>query len=290
MTPSPAARPRYEVHRLACRSITLALRDSAPGRTDLPVVVGVHGIPESSAVWQDLMAELDGEARVVVVDLPGFGESDKPSGLDLSLPSLAVWLGDALDAHLGHDARVHLAVHDIGGPIGILWAQAHPERVASLTVLNTTLFVEHFKPPLPAVLAAIPLVGRRLVAAMLASPSRLAATVQKAAGRPLDDAVLADLQAPYAQADARWAAAGVWAAYPRSTPGLRSARRGLRSMDVPACVVFGARDPYCLPASARAFAERLPQATLHLLEDVGHWTATEAPVEVAEHLRAMFEA
>ncbi|MBZ5735753.1 alpha/beta hydrolase [Nocardioides sp. TRM66260-LWL] len=284
-TSSPS--DRFPLQRIRVRERTLAVRDSAPERTDLPIVLGVHGIPESSAVWQDLMAELEGEARVVVLDLPGFGASDKPRDLDLSLPSLAGWLGDAVDVHLGVEAQVHLVVHDIGGPIGLIWAQAHAERLASLTVLNTTLFVEHFKPPLPAVLAAIPVVGRRTVATILGSASRFESTVQRAAGRPLDAATLAALRAPYERADARWAAAGVWAAYPRSTGGLRAARRGLRAMDVPARVVFGARDPYCLPASARAFAERLPQATLHLLDDVGHWTATEAPVEVAGHVRAL---
>ncbi|GAA4121300.1 alpha/beta hydrolase [Nocardioides fonticola] len=272
------------VRRVAVHDLRLALRDSAPERTDLPIVLGVHGIPESSASWQGLMRELDGEARVVVIDLPGFGESDKPRGLDLSLPSLAVWLGDAVEAHLGPDVAVHLAVHDIGGPVGILWAQAHPQRLASLTVLNTTLFVEHFKPPLPAVVAAVPVVGRRLVTAMLRRPS-FEGTVKKAAGRRLPAETIAEMWAPYEDPDARWAAAGVWAGYPRSAPGLRAARRGLRGMQVPSKVVFGAKDPFCIPASARAFAERLPDTELHLLEDVGHWTVTEAPAEVAGHLR-----
>ena len=286
MLPLSAPSARFTVHRIACRGLTLALRDSAPGRTDLPVVLGVHGIPESSASWQGLMAELEGEARVVVVDLPGFGESDKPRGLDLSLPSLAAWLGDAVEAHLGPDLAVHLAVHDIGGPIGILWAQAHPARLASLTVLNTTLFVEHFKPPLPAIVAAVPLLGRRLVTAMLRRPT-FEGTVKKAAGRRLAPETIAEMWAPYEDPAARWAAAGVWAAYPRSAPGLRSARAGLRGMDVPSRVVFGAQDPFCIPAAARAFAERLPRTQLHLLEDVGHWTVTEAPAEVAGHLRAL---
>ena len=44
------------------------------------------------------------------------------------------------------DAPVHLAVHDIGGPVGPMWAMRNPERVASLLILNTTLFHEVFRP------------------------------------------------------------------------------------------------------------------------------------------------
>jgi pimeloyl-ACP methyl ester carboxylesterase len=43
--------------------------------------------------------------------------------------------------------RFHLVVHDIGGPVGFELAAALPERVASLTVLNTLVAVEQFKRP-----------------------------------------------------------------------------------------------------------------------------------------------
>ena len=60
---------------------------------------------------------------------------------------LARWTGAALDA-LGIE-RCHLVVHDIGGPIGFEWAIRNPERVLSLTVLNTLVAVESFRRPWP---------------------------------------------------------------------------------------------------------------------------------------------
>jgi haloalkane dehalogenase len=49
---------------------------------------------------------------------------------------------------LGLD-RFHLVVHDIGGPIGFEVATAVPERVLSMTVLNTIIEVQSFHRPWP---------------------------------------------------------------------------------------------------------------------------------------------
>ncbi|WP_232678173.1 alpha/beta fold hydrolase [Nocardioides sp. R-C-SC26] len=280
----------FELHRLDVthqgRTLRLALRDSAPGRDDLPVALGVHGIPESSRSWEAVAADLGDDVRLVVMDLPGFGESAKPRRFDYSLGSLAGWLGAAADAYLGTTCAVTLAVHDIGGPIGLAWALDHPERLRALLVLNTTVFIEHFKPPRPAVVAAVPVLGQRLVRRML-DVRTFGAAIQHAAGARLSREEIATLWQPYEDPDARRAAAAVWGSYPRSTGTIKSTRRGLRSLDVPAVVLFGVEDPYCTPASAHAFADRLPRARLELLEGIGHWTTHEAPVAVAASLREL---
>ena len=56
-------------------------------------------------------------------------------------------MDDAVNA-LGLD-RVHLVVHDIGGPIGFEWAIRNPDRVLSMTVLNTIVDVDGFRRPWP---------------------------------------------------------------------------------------------------------------------------------------------
>jgi pimeloyl-ACP methyl ester carboxylesterase len=56
-------------------------------------------------------------------------------------------VGEAIDA-LGVD-RCHLVVHDIGGPIGFEWAIRHPDRVLSLTALNTLVDAAIFHRPWP---------------------------------------------------------------------------------------------------------------------------------------------
>ena len=64
---------------------------------------------------------------------------------DYSWASLGHFCVDAADV-LNLD-RFHLVVHDIGGPVGFELAAAYPERVASLTILNTVVDVTGWTPP-----------------------------------------------------------------------------------------------------------------------------------------------
>ena len=99
-------------------------------------VVFVHGNPGSADDWARL-AEAAGESgrRAVALDLPDFGETVAPAGFEHSTPSYAAFLGEALGT-LGVD-RVHLVIHDFGGPIGLAWAEMNPDAVASVTLIDT---------------------------------------------------------------------------------------------------------------------------------------------------------
>ena len=140
--------------------------DTAPATSARPTVVAVHGIPESSLAWRDVAAAVGDSARMVIPDLPGFGRSDKPANYDYSLARQSRLLEAVLE-RVVPEAPIHLAVHDIGGPVGLMWAIRNPDRLASLLILNTTLFLELFRPPRVALISLVPVVGPRAVAATL---------------------------------------------------------------------------------------------------------------------------
>lgn len=111
-------------------------------------VVLLHGVPTSSFLYRKMLPVLaDQGLRATAFDFPGLGLADRPAPFDYSWSGLANWTGEAVDA-LGLD-RVHLVVHDLGGPIGFEWAIRNPDRVLSLTVLNTLVDVASFKRPWP---------------------------------------------------------------------------------------------------------------------------------------------
>ncbi len=121
-------------------------------------VVLLHGVPTSSFLYRRVLPVLaDQGLRGTAFDFPGLGLSDRPAPFDYSWSGLAAWTGEAIDA-LGLD-RVHLVVHDIGGPIGLEWAIRNPDRVLSVTVLNTVLDVAGFKRPWPMAPFAVPGLG-----------------------------------------------------------------------------------------------------------------------------------
>ena len=109
-------------------------------------VVLVHGVPSSSFLYRKV-APLVAERglRAVAFDFPGLGMAERPEGFDYTWSGLAGWMDAALGA-LGVE-RCHLVVHDIGGPIGFEWAILHPDRVRSLTALNTFVNAGSFRRP-----------------------------------------------------------------------------------------------------------------------------------------------
>jgi len=103
------------------------------GGTDRPVLF-VHGIGTSSYLWRHVIEELAGERRCVAFDLPMHGGTPAAAGQDLSLPGLARFLADCVDALELTD--IDLVGNDTGGAISQAFAAGHTERLHSLTLTN----------------------------------------------------------------------------------------------------------------------------------------------------------
>jgi haloalkane dehalogenase len=109
-------------------------------------VVCVHGMLGSSFGYRKVVRELAARGlRGIAWDLPGFGLAERPPGYDYTWTGLGRFCAAAVNA-LNID-RFHLVVHDIGGPVGFELAAACPERVLSLTILNTVVDVIGWTPP-----------------------------------------------------------------------------------------------------------------------------------------------
>lgn len=136
-----------ERHRAAGRFFEAdGVRSFVRERGDGDPVVCLHGVPTSSFLYRKVLDELAARGlRGVAFDLPGLGLADRPEGFDYSWTGLGRFCTAAVGA-LGLE-RFDLVVHDIGGPVGFELAAAMPERVRSLTVLNTFVEVDTFKRP-----------------------------------------------------------------------------------------------------------------------------------------------
>ena len=113
---------------------------------DGPAVLCMHGVPASSFLYRKLVTELTERGmRALAFDLPGLGLAQRPVDFDYTWTGLGRFSIAAVDA-LDLD-RFHLVVHDVGGPVGFELAAAIPERIASLTVLDTVVEVDTFTRP-----------------------------------------------------------------------------------------------------------------------------------------------
>src|SRR5215203_3624289 len=94
-----------------------------------PAVVLVHGWLSSSRIWEQLAARLAQRFTVYTLDLPGFGESDKPlSGYGIRNGSRLLY---AFCAHFGL-TRANVIGHDLGGAMAVKLAADHPDVVGRL--------------------------------------------------------------------------------------------------------------------------------------------------------------
>lgn len=116
--------------------LRLAYQDSAPNEPRRPVVLLLHGFPDTADLWGAQLRFLhDRGYRVIAPDTRGHGGSDvaRRTGDYHWSEVIADWL--ALLDHLGVD-QVDLVGHDWGAAFAWLLAGRHPARVRRLVVLS----------------------------------------------------------------------------------------------------------------------------------------------------------
>lgn len=113
-----------------------------------PAICLLHGWPTNAHLWDAQVAALKNSYKVITLDWPGFGRSDKPIDFDYSFTNMKMHLDAVLSKALAPAEKVTLVAHDIGGPPAILWASENEHRVERLILLNTVIYT--FKTDLDA--------------------------------------------------------------------------------------------------------------------------------------------
>ncbi|CAI8800516.1 MULTISPECIES: alpha/beta hydrolase [Pseudomonas] len=266
----------------------LAIRYWSAGQGE-PLLL-IHGFPTASWDWHYLWAPLTQRFRVIACDMLGFGDSAKPLSHDYSLLEQADLL-QALLAHLQVEQPVHLLGHDYGGSVAQeLLARHHEGRaqIASCVFLNGGLFPERHRP----------LLIQKLLL------SRLGWLVGRSFGR--DDLVrnVTQIYGPCTH-PSESALDDYWSlvASNRGTRILhklitylpeRVAHRerwvgALQAEGVPLRLINGAVDPISGAHMVERYQELVPNADTVMLQGIGHYPHTEAPVQVLRHYLAFRE-
>jgi pimeloyl-ACP methyl ester carboxylesterase len=278
MEATHATRSAPEERRITVSGLGTRLLEAGP-RDVREAVVFVHGNPGSSDDWRDLIERTGAFARAVAFDMPGFGKAGKPRDFEYSVPGEVRFLDAAL-TQLGIE-RVHLVLHDLGGPWGVEWAAQHPERVASVVLVNTGVFVD-YKWHILARIWQTPVAGELF----LATTTRFAFRTLIKRGqqkRPLPRDFVDSMYDNFDR-DTRHAVLQHYRAEKRPQADARRAADTLRPHDIPALVLWGARDPYLGLDLAEAQRQAFPSAQTVVLPDSGHWPFIDNPEEAASHV------
>jgi pimeloyl-ACP methyl ester carboxylesterase len=244
--------------------------------------VFVHGNPTHSEDWLPILERMEGPA--LALDLPGWGRSARPDPgrFDYSMHGLARFFSRFLERM---DVREHsLAVHDWGG-VALISAQAEPERVRCLVVINAVPLLPGYRWHRLARIWRAPLIGE--LSARLWTRRGLDLGLREARGDGSRfDPGFVDLIWDHVD---RGTFEAVLRLY-RSAPEweLEAAGSRLGSIAAPALVVWGLEEPYIPPRFGRQYADALPNAELVELPECGHWPWRERP-EVIERIAAFLE-
>jgi pimeloyl-ACP methyl ester carboxylesterase len=249
-----------------------------------PAVVLLHGWPTSSYLWRDVMPAMAGAHRVIAPDLPGFGVSDKPVDATYDFAFFERALEGLLD-HLGVD-RVGLAVHDLGGPVGVHWAIRNPDRVTALALLNTLLFPP-FAPDVMEFVTKLMTPGQR---EELTSRDGLGGLLHLAFADETNvtEELLDAIVAPFGDEQSRLALAR--AGVGLDLEGLAEIERRFSELSMPVRVIYGEQDGVLtdVAETMARVARELPETEVTALPNCGHFLQEEAPEQVGELLAEFF--
>ena len=243
----------------------------------------VHGLGGTKASFLPTAAALADRYRVVAMDLPGFGESDKPIGAPYDSAWFARSVFDTLEA-LDVDAA-HLAGNSMGGRVAIEAGLMDRSRVRSLVLLSPALawlrdrrwapVVRLLRPELGLLQVAPRSVTERIVRGLVPGGNDGWA----AAGV---DEFLRAYFTPRGRVAFYAAARNIYLDEPHGDDGFWT-RLGQLSTD--ALFVWGRHDAL-VPIAFMKHVERALPAARHVELDCGHVPQLERPRETHDAIRA----
>lgn len=248
---------------------------------DAPAILMLPGVLAPRLSFRPIALELCHAFRVIAVDLPGFGESEKPSphrypyGVNAFAEAIADLFG-GLEL-----PRAHLLGHGLGGDVALRIATQHPELVRRLALIAPLAHPEGssltFRPLLAPVLGGLLL--RQLV------------------GRSWFFRIYRDKiwsQAPAEQLNSYYESLSPPAARSALLATLRSSQdsRGLiadsRLVRAPTLILWGRSDRLIPVENGRYLSREMPHAGLEISSS-GHAPHEERPNETARILESFFD-
>jgi len=273
----------YERSRAALTAETLPIGDErwyflVGGPKEGETLLLLHGFGGNKDNWVRLAGNFTDEYRVIIPDLPGFGDTARDRDRDYSMSRQADRLQRFVDA-LGLE-RFHIAGHSMGGYIAGIYAHRHPQHVETLTLVTNA----GVSSPVESEVA-------RMVAA---GDNPLVPRTRGDFDRMLE---LASLEPPFVP----WPVKGYLAdqAIARADfleylfDFLRRDDAGLDArlpeLEMPVFVLWGRHDRLLDVSTVEVIRGLVPDAEVVIMENTGHLPIIEAPQAAAAHYRAFLE-
>jgi abhydrolase domain-containing protein 6 len=252
---------------------------------DAPTIVMLHGYTGSKENWYRVARALRGRYRIVIPDLPGWGQSERKEGADYGFVAQSARVAAFLRRpEVAGKRPVTLIGHSMGGGIAALTAARYSNLVARVGLLDA---------------AGVRFEDNRFGLEVLAGRNPFGVS---------DKASLEQyLATVFHNRDARpwvpWPATDIYIAQRRRDAAFeqgvlekigRGDERFLPGAEAtyisqPALLLWCREDKVIDPSAMTLYAERIPHASQVMLEGCGHMSPMERPGETAEAIAMMIE-
>lgn len=243
-------------------------------------ILFVHGTPTWSFLFRKQIRALSGRYRCIAPDHIGFGLSEKPPAFEGTPQAHARNLAE-FAGKLGLE-NITLVVHDFGGPIGLAFANAHPEKVRRVVLLNTWLWETRSEKSARQVDKLLrSWLGKFLYLRLNFSP-RFLLRQAFADKKYLPPAVHRHYTRVFPDKPSRCGLLRIGQSLMGASDWYEEQWEKLEALaGKPFLIIWGLQDQFLKPAYLEKWKARLPEAEVIEL-DCGHFVTEEQPGEVAE--------
>ena len=229
-------------------------------------IVLVHGLGASAERWEFVIPEFSKNFRVIVPDLIGFGQSDKPS-VDYTTEFFTEFLGNFLQK-LGIK-KTNIIGSSLGGQITAEFTSNNQDMIENLVLVSPSGIMKHSTPALDAyVMAALypNLEGAKNAFEMMAGSTR-----------EIHSKIIEDFVTRMKLPNAKMA-------FMSTLLGLKNAEvitKSLNKITVPSLIIWGEDDPVIPIKYADDFVSSIQDCRFYMMDNCGHTPYVDDPQRFA---------
>lgn len=255
-------------------------REAKPTGEVKSTVILLHGLVSQSYSWRHVLPALaEYGFHAIAPDWLGSGFSEKPGQRDFAYTPAAfvAALHEFLQAL--EIKQCSFVVQGFLGSVGLQYALQHPESIERIAVFNSPITTTA-KLPWKIQQLGIPLVGDMLTQ----DPILVDRTLEGGGGYRVEDADLDIYRRPFLQSSDVGRALLATVQNLQLKKVTAAIEAGFQEWTKPMLVAWGDRDPWLPLAIAETFVEKVPNAELVTLEEVGHYPQEDWHEKVNEAL------
>ena len=252
----------------------LKIRYLESGKGQKKHILFIHGLGSAADRWMKIPDELSSDFHSIAIDLPGFGESDKPKNMDYTIDQFRTIIVSFLKELTIQNEKINLIGHSLGGYIASEIAIQNQNNIAQLVLIDSSGMLERptaiLKEYLSAAMNPTQDNVRKAFEKMVADPKRI--PTQLVAG------FIRRINMP----NAKHAFESTLINSATTQIGLNRLRK---ITSIPTLILWGDHDNVIPLEHSSFFKKSIDNSRLEIIEDAGHAPFAEKPKEVCELLK-----